>query len=77
MLFNINTIFVLLDNVEECILATQEKIIENEHRLGELQSLQNEAHEEVNNDLKRIQDQIYEVGKICTRVYMYDLYMHI
>ncbi|CAG8448332.1 4974_t:CDS:2 [Diversispora eburnea] len=49
------------DNVEECIMATQEKIFENEVRLSKLQFFHNEAHEEVNNDLKRIQEQIYEI----------------
>ncbi|RHZ75920.1 hypothetical protein Glove_208g143 [Diversispora epigaea] len=49
------------DNVEECIMATQEKIFENEVRLAKLQLFHNEAHEEVNNDLKKIQEQIYEI----------------
>ncbi|CAG8727584.1 4162_t:CDS:2 [Acaulospora morrowiae] len=56
------------NNVEECIMATQEKIIENEHRLGKLQSLQKEVHEEINNDLKKIQEQIYEASNFSTYI---------
>ncbi|CAG8460828.1 5782_t:CDS:2, partial [Racocetra persica] len=51
------------DDIEECILLTQEKIIENEHRLSDLQYLQNKVHEDINNDLKMIQEQIYEILK--------------
>ncbi|CAG8459570.1 3371_t:CDS:2 [Racocetra fulgida] len=51
------------DDIEECILLTQEKIIENEHRLSDLQYLQNKVHEDINNDLKMIQEQIYETLK--------------
>ncbi|CAG8462568.1 1872_t:CDS:2, partial [Acaulospora colombiana] len=58
-------------NVEECILATQEKIIENEHRLNRLQSVQNEINEEINNDLKRIQEQIYEASNLSINVGSY------
>ncbi|CAG8762665.1 8840_t:CDS:2, partial [Cetraspora pellucida] len=50
-------------DIEECILLTQEKIIENEHRLSDLQFLQNKVHEDINNDLKIIQEQIYEILK--------------
>ncbi|CAG8438943.1 5767_t:CDS:2 [Ambispora leptoticha] len=49
------------DNVEECITATQEKIFENEHRLKKLQTLQYEANEDINNDLKQIQEQLNEL----------------
>ncbi|CAG8460641.1 12753_t:CDS:2 [Ambispora gerdemannii] len=49
------------DNVEECITATQEKIIENEHRLEKLETLQYEANDDINNDLKKIQEQLNEL----------------
>ncbi|CAG8491361.1 17165_t:CDS:2 [Gigaspora margarita] len=49
--------------IEERILLTQEKIIENEGRLSDFQFLQNKVHEDINNDLKMIQEQIYEILK--------------
>ncbi|CAG8454177.1 606_t:CDS:2, partial [Gigaspora rosea] len=51
------------DIIEERILLTQEKIIENEGRLSDFQFLQNRVHEDINNDLKMIQEQIYEILK--------------
>ncbi|KAF0515149.1 hypothetical protein F8M41_017360 [Gigaspora margarita] len=51
------------DIIEERILLTQEKIIENEGRLSDFQFLQNKVHEDINNDLKMIQEQIYEILK--------------
>jgi cob(I)alamin adenosyltransferase len=52
----------LSDSVEESILATQEKILENENHLEKLKSLQNEVTEDINNDLKKIQEQIFDVS---------------
>ncbi|CAG8488154.1 2245_t:CDS:2 [Dentiscutata erythropus] len=51
------------DIIEERILLMQEKIIENESLLSDFQFLQNKVHEEINNDLKMIQEQIYEILK--------------
>ena len=50
------------DNVEECITATQEKIIENEQRLEQLKTIQEEFNEDINKDLKKIQEQLVEVS---------------
>ena len=55
---------LLSDSIEQCILATQEKIFENENRLEKLKSLQNGVTEDINNDLKKIQEQIIDVGFI-------------
>ncbi|CAJ0629649.1 15226_t:CDS:2 [Entrophospora sp. SA101] len=46
---------------QECIMAAQDKIMENEMSLAKLKTFQDEAHEDINNDLKKIQDQIYEL----------------
>lgn len=60
-LANIEEIKRNQDSVEECILATQEKIYENENRLENLKSLQCEDTEDINNDLKKIQEQIFDI----------------
>jgi len=60
-LANIEEIKREQDSVEESILATQEKILENENHLEKLKSLQNEVTEDINNDLKKIQEQIFDI----------------
>ncbi|RIA94608.1 hypothetical protein C1645_734678 [Glomus cerebriforme] len=60
-LANIEEIKRKQDSVEECILATQEKIFESENHLEKLKSLQNEVTEDINNDLKKIQEQIFDI----------------
>uniref|UniRef100_U9TBY3 Uncharacterized protein n=1 Tax=Rhizophagus irregularis (strain DAOM 181602 / DAOM 197198 / MUCL 43194) TaxID=747089 RepID=U9TBY3_RHIID len=60
-LANIEKIKREQDSVEESILATQEKILENENHLEKLKSLQNEVTEDINNDLKKIQEQIFDI----------------
>nr|CAG8510060.1 7005_t:CDS:2 [Entrophospora candida] len=47
-------------NIQE-IKKKQDKIMENEMSLAKLKTFQDEAHEDINNDLKKIQDQIYEL----------------
>ncbi|CAG8640059.1 8884_t:CDS:2, partial [Paraglomus occultum] len=58
---DIEEIKIKQDNVEECITATQEKIIENEQRLEQLNTVQEEFNEDINKDLKRIQEQLVEL----------------
>ncbi|KAG9299157.1 hypothetical protein G9A89_013805 [Geosiphon pyriformis] len=49
------------DNVEDCIAAANEKLLESRHYWEKSQILQHQANEDINNDLKEIQQQLNEL----------------